>query len=192
MKDFIDKDRKVINEYYDIQENFTGNNVKTTISALKKLIKKDPFFFDSYLMIFDLLNNSGKSKEAEEIIADGYNKALDLVLDKNGNWPEKLEWGWLENRHIIRLFINVGITLWKKGKQEEALELFEKLLKTNPNDNAGVRYFILAILEGMSLTAFNKKFDKDGFWDSEIDEWFSEKINTHKEYFGWWLKLFDE
>ncbi len=192
MMDFIDKDRKVIDEYYNIQDNFTGKNVNATILALKKLIKEDPYFFDSYLMIFNLLNSSGKSKEAEEIITQGYSKALDLILDKTGNWPLKLEWGWLENRHIIRLLINVGITLWKKEKHEEALELFEKLLKSNPNDNGGVRYFILAILEGMSLNIFNKKFDKDGYWDTTIVEWFNEKVNTHKEYFDWWLKLFDE
>lgn len=192
MKEFIDKDRKVIDEYYNIQDNFTGKNVNATILALKKLIKEDPYFFDSYLMIFNLLNSSGKTKEAEEIITQGYSKALDLILDKTGNWPLKLEWGWLENRHIIRLLINVGITLWKKEKREEALELFEKLLKSNPNDNGGVRYFILALLEGMSLNIFNKKFDKNGFWDTTIVEWFNEKVNTHQEYFDWWLKLFNE
>ncbi len=192
MREFIDKNRIVINEYYDIQDNFTGKNIKKTISALEKLIQKDPCFFDSYLMIFDLLNSSGKSKEAEEIIAVGYSNALDLILDEECNWPQKLEWGWIENRHIIRLFVNVGTTLWKKGKQEEALELFEKLLKTNPNDNAGVRFYILAILEGMSLNVFNKKFDKGGFYNSEINVWFDEKVNTHKEYFNWWLRLFDE
>ena len=181
MMDFIDKDRKVIDEYYNIQDNFTGKNVNATILALKKLIKEDPYFFDSYLMIFNLLNSSGKSKEAEEIITQGYSKALDLILDKTGNWPLKLEWGWLENRHIIRLLINVGITLWKKEKHEEALELFEKLLKSNPNDNGGVRYFILAILEGMSLNIFNKKFDKDGYWDTTIVEWFNEKVNTDRK-----------
>lgn len=70
-----------------------------------------------------------------------------MVTEKSGQWPEKLEWGWIENRHIIRAFVNMGILYWKKNKTLEAYSLFQKLLETNPNDNAGVRYFMLAILE---------------------------------------------
>jgi len=115
-----------------------------------------------------------------------------LVTEKSGQWPEKLEWGWIENRHIIRAFVNMGILYWKKNKTLEAYSLFQKLLETNPNDNAGVRYFMLAILEKMPEKEFNKRFDKGGYWDNEIDDWFNEKVKNHKKEFNNWLKLYGE
>lgn len=67
-----------------------------------------------------------------------------------------LEWGWLENRHIIRTILNKAISLWENNHMDEALNLFRNLLKTNPNDNVGARYYILAIRMNMSLENLKK------------------------------------
>jgi hypothetical protein len=72
-----------------------------------------------------------------------------LITDKKGNWPDVLEWLWLENRHIIRAILNKTISLWKNKDVDNAIDLFRKLLKTNPMDNVGARNFILADLMGV-------------------------------------------
>lgn len=192
MKEFIDTKRKTNMEFYDLQDSITEDNIQSVITKLKKLIKKDPFFLDPYLLLADLLEATGDKAESDKVITDAYEKALELVTEKTGQWPEKLEWGWLENRHIIRAFVNMGILYWKNNKTLEAYSLFQKLLDTNPNDNVGVRYFMLGILEKMSEKQFYKRFDKNGYWDEEIDDWFDKKVKNHKKEFGLWLKLFGE
>ena len=96
--------------------------------------------------------------------------------------------GILENRHIIRALINMGVLLWKEGNSDESYGLFMHLLKSNPMDNAGVRYYILAILEKMPEVTFKERFDKGGYWNNEIDIWFSGKSKHYKKELGWWLE----
>jgi len=152
--------------------------------------RKDPYFLETYLLVAKLLEDSDCKKDAERILTLAYEKALELVTDEAGKWPDKLEWGWLENRHIIRTFIDMGLSYWKNNKPQKAYNLFKKLLKTNPNDNQGVRYFMLAILEEMSKKKFDERFGKDGFWDDKIDSWFGEKVKNHEKKFSPWLKIF--
>ncbi|MGC9366894.1 MAG: hypothetical protein ACP5FK_07620 [bacterium] len=192
MKEFIDEDRKTRMEFYELQDSITEDNIQSVIKKLKILINKDQYFLDPYLLLADLLEATGDKAESDKVITDAYEKALELVTEKSGQWPEKIEWGWLENRHIIKAFVNMGILYWKNNKTIEAYSLFQKLLDTNPNDNVGVRYFMLGILEKMSEKQFYKRFDKNGYWDEEIDDWFDKKVKNHKKEFGQWLKLFGE
>lgn len=115
-----------------------------------------------------------------------------MITDKNGNWPDSLEWAWLENRHIIRAIVEKGVRLWYNQKNDKALQLFRKLLKTNPNDNPGVRFYILAIKMNMTFERFEERFVKGGYYGVEIDDWFNRHFNRFPEEFGWWEKMFDE
>jgi tetratricopeptide (TPR) repeat protein len=191
-REFIDKDHRIAMDFYDIQEEYNEENTAATIKKLNALIEKEPDFFDPYLLLYQILNYEEKQQEAEKFLNTAYERALKKIVDKDGNWPDIMEWGWIENRHIIRTFINKGVNLWENDQTNEALDLFRKLLKTNPNDNAGARYFILGIKMKMSYDDFNDEFDKGGYWDQDIDKWFDENVKNFPEEFGWWLKIFDE
>jgi len=192
VREFIDEDRPVMSKYYDLMEREHSMKRSSVKRRLRQLIKEDPDFLDTYLSLYWILLEEGKKEEAEKILDEAYRRALNLITDKKGRWPDLLEWGWLENRHIIRTLVNKGISLWDEGDTEEALKIFRKLLKMNPNDNPGVRYFILAIRMGMSLGEFDKKFDKGGYWTSEIVEWFDTNYKLFPEEFEWWEKLWEE
>ena len=158
--DFIDKDHEVMDSYYELTKRAGSLSDKSLIKELKSLIKKDPEFFDTYTWLIQILEEQGKFKEALILLNEAYEKCLDVLLDKNKNWPDRLEWGWLENRHILRLLLNKGIYEWKVGNKELAIEIFRRQLKLNPNDNAGVRQFILAIRMNLTFDQFEKKFNK--------------------------------
>lgn len=143
-------------------------------------------------MLSSLYDHIGKKYESKKTLLDAYEKALELILDKNGQWPDKLEWGWTQNRHIIQTILMQGNQLWKEKKSRKAYELFRKLLETNPGDNPGVRYLMLGVLEGMKEKDFNMRFVNNEFWSNDIDDWFSENINKHKEEFSEWPDLFEE
>ncbi len=191
-REYVDKDHKVMNIYYDLCERYNGRNAKSIKKQLKQLIEKDPDFLDSYLLLYEILQDEGNLSEAEKVLNDAYERALKLITDKKGNWPDILEWGRLRNRHIIRTILNKAIWLWENKKIDNALDLFRKLLKTNPGDNVGARYYILAIRMNMSFEEFENRFNKEGYYDMELSDWFDENYKRFPEEFDWWEKAIEE
>lgn len=122
----------------------------------------------------------------------GYERAMNLILNKNGKFPDSLPWGIIENRHIIRVMFNFAALLWLNGDIKNALAILRRLLKLNPDDNIGARYVIVAILEGVkSICEFEKMFDiGNGNLDWEAQEkWFWQTASKYKSEIGWWLEL---
>lgn len=191
-KEYVDKDHRVMHAYYDLCERYDGRNIKSMKKQLEQLIEQDPDFFDSYLLLCEILEGEGNDAEAEKLLDKAYDRAVKLITDKNGNWPDVLEWGWLENRHIIRAILNKAISLWDHNEIDGALDLFRKLLKTNPNDNVGARDYILAIRMDMSFEDFENRFNKGGFYDSDMMEWFDKNYKSFPEEFDWWEKAVEE
>ena len=191
-REYVDKDHKVMDVYYNLCEKYNGSNTKSIKRQLKQLIEKDHDFLDSYLLLYEILQDDGNLPEAEKILNDAYERALKLIIDKKGNWPDVLEWGWLENRHIIRTILNKAISLWKNKEIDDALDLFRKLLKTNPGDNVGARDYILAIRMNMSFEEFENRFDRGGYCDKELSDWFDENYKRFPGEFGWWEKAIEK
>lgn len=191
-REYVDKDHKVTGAYYDLFEKYNGSNEKSIKRELKQFIEKDPNFLDSYLLLHEILQDEGNLQEAEKILNEAYEKGLKLITDKKDNWPDILEWGWLENRHIIRTILNKAISLWKNKEIDNALDLFRKLLKTNPGDNVGARDYILAIRMNMDFEEFEKRFNKGGYYNNELIEWFDKTYKKFPDEFDWWEKAIEE
>ena len=193
--EFIDRDRRAMSDYYELQERAMsgrGLTQKATEKGLRDLIARDPDFLDPYLALGEILDDGRRSDEAQQLLDEAYQRALNLITDKKGEWPRRIEWGWMENRHILRTLFNRAFQWWQDGKSDEALPLFRKILRACPGDNLGVRYFILAILEEMSFAQFDRRFDKGGYWDMSIAMWFDQTARKHPDDFEWWFKEMEE
>ncbi|WP_456470121.1 IS1096 element passenger TnpR family protein [Caminibacter sp.] len=180
--EFVFDNSKCI-KYQSLSDKLETLPVDEAEKKLKNFIKRNPKCFEVYLDLYFLLLQKGEIKEAYKLLEKGYKKIDKMFIDEFGEWPDVMEWGWMENRPIIRLLVNYGIYLWKMERTDESLNLFKKLLEMNPNDNPGVRYFILAIKEGMSFQEFDNKFNKGGYYTVEIDEWFEKNYLKYKEDF---------
>lgn len=188
MREFIDKEHSIIEDYYNIMDRYTGKNTPFIIPKLKKLIDIDPFFFDAYTSLVDLFYSINQFEKGDIIINQAFEKALKRIVDKKGNWPDRLEWGWLENRHIIRAILNQAILYWKCEKTNDALGLLRKLLRSNPNDNVGARFYILGIRKNISFIDFELRFNKNGFYDTDLPEWFDANYKSYPDEFERWDK----
>lgn len=190
--EFVDKRREVSRMYNDLLERLKDLPVSTFKKELQKLINRDPDFFDSYLLLAELYFEEGATEARNRLIDQAYQRAIRLITDEKEQWPKRLEWGWLQNRHIIRTLVTKGIQLWESGNNQEALALFRNLLQSNPNDNPGVRFFILAIRMGMRYEDFQRRFEKEGFYDETLCDWFDKNYKNWPDEFDWWDKLFSE
>ena len=145
---FIDDDHRVAGEFYDLFDR------DHTLQDVADLIDKDPDFYDTYLYLADELREVGENDEADELESEAFARAHARIADTDGNWPASIEWGFHENRHILRALVRQADNLWQKNKTEEALQLYKKLLRVNLNDNLGVRYAITGIRAGLSYDEY--------------------------------------
>jgi hypothetical protein len=61
-----------------------------------------------------------------------------------------LRWSVMYNRPYLRCLHGYGQCLWRLGRPADALQVFERILSLNPNDNQGVRFCRDDILHGRS------------------------------------------
>ena len=187
--DFIGKEPKGMAKYYDLLES--GLDTEELKKGMKKLVKEDPDFFDSYLTLADILQEEEKYLQAEELLSKAYSRAMSLIVDKDGNFPKYIPWGVLENRHIVRAIVRWAYELWEEEREVYSLEIFRKLLRSNPNDNIGARYEILAIRMDYEPDYAEKIFpaSTSGCIDAiKSEQWFEENAEKFPEEFNWWFK----
>lgn len=189
---FIDKNHEVMHEFYELTEEEMAD--KKLLKEMRRLIEEDPDFYDSYLLAADFLIWSGQKEEVYKLAYKAYERAVKKIADSEGQWPEEMLWGYLENRHLMRAIERQGHFFWEDGKVQEALEVFRKLLRCNPRDNQGVRHFILAILLGLEIGEWQKPFEfvQDGqvvgLDARKVTEWFEENAKKFPEEFDWWFE----
>lgn len=184
-REFVDKDHSVMMDYYELLEKeITVEELET---ELKGLIEKDPLFFDSYSVLSDIYENSDNYDQAKEIQHTAYKKAIKRI-SKKGVWPDVLEWGWMENRHIIRAILRQAIYNWSDGEVAVALDLFRKLFACNLRDNIGARYYILAIRLGLGYKDYVDRFESEDHLSRDVFDWFDENSIKFPEEF----KAFNE
>ena len=94
------------------------------------------------------------------------------------------------------MIFNYALLMWKIEEKQQAIDLMILLLRSNPGDNIGARYSIVAILEGYaSQEDFEEEFlDVEGeYVDWERQEtWFFKKAKKQKKLLGWWFDLDEE
>jgi tetratricopeptide (TPR) repeat protein len=192
-KYFVDKNHAAMAEYYDFIDSEERSFDKTE-KKMKKFIQGDLSFLDPYLILFELYQNEMRLHEADEILERAYKIAIETITDKKGKWPDEMLWGHLENRHIIRTLLNKAMNLWLKGKNEDALDLLRKLLRSNPGDNIGARTYILAIRLGKRFDEFETQMMSDygyGYDGKKMME-FEEKMKDFPDEFDWWFETVKE
>ena len=182
---FVDKRREASVELYDLLEISSASKKR---KELIRLMNRDPYFFDSYVVLSEELAASGEVKESIKVLNEGYRKADELLSFGGKGWPKVLAWGWHENRHIIRCLTNKAVLDWDLGDIDSALKILRYLLASNPSDNVGARFYILAIKEGMSLSQYEDEIERDGIVDDEFFEWFNRGIKKYSEEFSEWIK----
>jgi tetratricopeptide (TPR) repeat protein len=186
MREFIDIDHPIIDEYDEIIESFEFISNSSLVLELKDLVREDPFYFDSYLTLATILESDGNFLEALSFRELAYELALATILDDDNKWPDILDWNVIENRHIIRALSSMVDVYWQNNQAQEALDLLRNLLRVNPIDNIGASYSLLAIRIGLSYEEFQKLTDKNENGDFDLEEWFESNKEQFPEDFDWW------
>lgn len=196
--EFIDKKRAIAKELEDIVTNFDPTlNIKLTITKLQGLIKKDPDYLESYLYLGGIFYAQDDIERWEECIEEAYKRATNLISKacpeaSIGGTSISLKWEHESNRHIILAMIEKGVYFWSIEEGDAAMNIFSELLKADPSDNCGVRFYMLAILQGLEYSIFSERFEDGDYFDDKVDEWFEVNSVKFKDTFEWWFKYTDD
>ena len=124
--------------------------------VFQQLINEVPEFVDAYNHLALISLWSGQDKQAQLILEEGIEKAINLFPDNFFEEQNRLEWGWIDNRPFLRSYANLGIFYFDNKSFDKAKFIFERILIMNPNDNQGVRdpllncYLKLGLLDAAS------------------------------------------
>jgi hypothetical protein len=80
-----------------------------------------------------------------------------------------LAWGRLYNRPFLRALHGWGLSHWRLGHKREAKQIFEQILRLNPNDNQGVRYLWRDVRAGLSWEESSRHEARNDEWDLTLN-----------------------
>lgn len=196
MKDYIHDETKYIKrqdlkEFLDAMNecDFAPDEIENehkfhlVFEYLINLTEKAPYFLQSYEYALAMTEVIEPTKELEELQAFLFQKwveACQFIAAKDEIFGKKIEWGWMENRPLIRGLCHEANSLWMQGEIKEANKLFKNLYKANPSDNLGIRYSIKATDKGMSIDEFHSRFLQtdelsNGYKEKELLKWFGKE-----------------
>lgn len=163
---------------------------KKTEEFLLSYVLKYPKFIDPYQELCRLYHEHKKLIELQAYSSLGYITSVSILKQENGKFPKTLEWGYMENRPLIR-FLNQGADyLWENYDEKGALEIYEYLLSSDINDNIGARYYLLALYQELTHEEFQIRFVAvGGGYAKGIDTWFNKNYKKHKALNDWAKKV---
>jgi tetratricopeptide (TPR) repeat protein len=190
INEFMDECHEEAMEKYEniMEADLTLDQVE---KEMQKLIKNYPYYFDPYRSLMDIYLEKEDYHKMEEIARKGYKKALSRIVDQKGRWPKSISWHYMENRHLVRMLDRFASELWEDGRALYAIEIYRKLLRSNPGDNIGARYNILAINLGFQFGEAEDDFPANhpGYVDAfKMDDWFQKNALDFPDEFEWWFE----
>ena len=131
----------IVAELDDVLEQRDAGTITPAkyIKLLKALVERYPHFIDGHAHFGYALMAEGKPKLALQACLRGLEAGERAIP---GGYSGPIEWGFLENRPFLRAAHGVVLSQLRLGQRSEALQLMERVLTWNPNDNQGIRYLI--------------------------------------------------
>ena len=109
----------------------------------KDALKLDPICVDAYIMLGEMADTlPDVIAQFRKAVAAGERTLGTTFFEEN----QGAFWRLVKTRPYMRALQNLASALWNYGEGEEAIDLYQKLLELNPEDNQGTRYQLLDAL----------------------------------------------
>jgi len=136
--------KQKLNQAQDmVYEAWETTGRQKRIDIAMQALKISPYCADAYnLLACESEDSQEKLSLYEKAVRAGKYALGDLYFKQNcGHF-----WGLIETRPYMRALMGLADCRWKAGQRREAIEISQEMLRLNPNDNQGVRYFLASWL----------------------------------------------
>jgi|GEM_PF-2662275 len=169
-----------------------------------------PEFLPAYAAVLDSAFVDEFPGMREELVERAAEEVLALVADRNGAFPEHMPYDAGDNAMLFGFLHEAALLWWqfsaveadggdlmgegafgvdeavqRSEDREDALHLLENLLFADVSDPLEVRFALLAMLEGMELQAFVRRFPwtEDAGYPAAAAAWFRERAGAYRSRF---------
>ena len=131
----------LIDEFDEILDRHQTGRLedKRYLAALDQFIAREPDFIDGHAHLAFAYYAQGKPKKALEAALTGTAIANRLIPER---YDQPIEWAYLENRPFLRAMHAAVRAYIRLRRHKEAVEIIDRMLAYNPNDNQGMRYLL--------------------------------------------------
>ena len=143
--------------YYDAMDMLCAGMPENAVRVLLRALTNNENNIELYVGLASAFEMMEDERSFEKVVEDGYRK----LKDKFPEWPKEMFWGYMENRQFLRMIDFKASLCFYKGDKKQAEEIYKLLLKLNPGDNQGIRYYLAGLYENISAKEMNKIFDKE-------------------------------
>ncbi len=147
----IEKSQDMVYEAYELSE-IKGRQL------VKKALELDPNNADAFVYLGRKENDIPKAISLFTTAAELVEKKLgeELFKQYKGNF-----WGVFETRPYMEAKAGIADCLLGLGKTEEAIKIYQELMRLNQADNQGIRYILSTLyLENNKLRSFKELYRK--------------------------------
>jgi tetratricopeptide (TPR) repeat protein len=138
--DAVQRNTEKMWEAYDL----LGSNAKMAEKIFREIIAEcGNCALEAFNDLGELFLESNRIVEAAGTFAKAYEIAKSTIPKDFKVGKDRIPWGFLENRPLLRAFCNNGFQLFEEERFEEASQIFHFILQVNPDDNQGARYLLL-------------------------------------------------
>ena len=131
--------RNIFERFDQVLDIWEKGHDEVAEKMLRSIVAECPNHIDAIHHLSLIYSEQGREMEAYIYCQAAVGIGLH-ALPKKFRWETaRMEWGWLENRPFMRAYQNLGVWNLDNARYDEAIEIFERLLSVNPNDNQGVR-----------------------------------------------------
>lgn len=143
-----------------------AGNFNQAIAKFARLINELPEHLDAYHHLALTLQYAGRNHEATDVWRCAVELALQFFPERFDFSSHQLPWLELGNRPFLRAYHGLGLCVLDDGDVEAALEIFERLVSLNPNDNLGARALVvgcrLALHQPEGVLKVCRQYPEDG------------------------------
>lgn len=127
-----------------IRQAWEEDDPQERVALARKALSVSKYCVDAYVLLGDdfALSNQERLTFYQQGVEAG-EKFLGSTYFKEN---EGHFWGYIETRPYMRALSGVSYCLWVLGEREKAIETLRRMIRLNPGDNQGIRYFLLHTL----------------------------------------------
>ena len=111
-------------------------------NMLRAVVEECPNHIDALHHLSLIYKEQGRELEAYVFCQAAVSIGLHAIPRKFKWDNSRVTWGFWENRPFMRAYHNLGLWHFHSDRYDNAIEIFERLLSVNWNDNLGVRYLL--------------------------------------------------
>jgi tetratricopeptide (TPR) repeat protein len=127
-----------------IQQAWEEDNPQERVMLAQKALSISKYCVDAYVLLGDdfALDNHDRLSYYQQGVEAGEKFLGSTYFEEN----EGHFWGFIETRPYMRALSGVSNCLWILGERKKAIATLRRMLRLNPGDNQGIRYFLLHTL----------------------------------------------